>query len=146
MFDADIDALFDVSVSNSLVNYDANSRLCDVVDDTSFAVVDFVGHAVETLDIFDLGARKSVHEPLLDSAICFDVDYVTDPNNFSDRSQVDLMWQDLLVLPQICGELDVALLLEVARKRILKTNSAPPDSNQPKNSPACRREDQLRDP
>lgn len=77
MFDADIDALFDVSIPNSFVDYDSNSRFCDVVDDTGFAVIDFVGHAEETLDISHLGSMKSMYEPLLNSAIGFDVDYVT---------------------------------------------------------------------
>lgn len=47
MLDADVDSLLDVSVADSLVDDDAESGLCYVVDDAGFAVVDFVGHAVE---------------------------------------------------------------------------------------------------
>ena len=60
MLDADIDALFDISVANSFVNYDADSGSGNVVDDPGFAMVDFVGHA------------------LLDGSVGFDVDDVSD--------------------------------------------------------------------
>lgn len=42
VFNADVDALLDVSVANLLVEDDANCALGDVVDDASLAVVDFV--------------------------------------------------------------------------------------------------------
>lgn len=45
MFDADVDSLFDVPVSDTFVDDDADGGFCDVVDDTGFTVVDFVGHA-----------------------------------------------------------------------------------------------------
>lgn len=60
MLDADIDALFNFSISNSLVNYDADGGFCDIVDDTGLAMVDFVGHA------------------FLDGSVGFDVDDVSD--------------------------------------------------------------------
>ena len=60
MLDADIDSLFDVSVTDSLVDYDADGGFGDIVDDTGLAMVDFVGHA------------------LLDGSIGFDVDDVSD--------------------------------------------------------------------
>ena len=44
MFDANIDALLDVSITDTLVDDDANSGLGDIVDDAGFAVVDFVRH------------------------------------------------------------------------------------------------------
>lgn len=45
MFNADVDSFLYVSVSNALVDYNADSGFGDVIDDTGFAVVDFVGHA-----------------------------------------------------------------------------------------------------
>lgn len=45
MLDTDVDSFFNVPITNPLVDYDANGGLCDVVNDPSFAVVDFVGHA-----------------------------------------------------------------------------------------------------
>lgn len=47
MLDANVDSLLNVSVADSLVDDDAESGLCHVVDNAGFAVVDFVGHAVE---------------------------------------------------------------------------------------------------
>ena len=46
MLNTDVDSLLDVPVANSLVNYDAHCGFCDIVDDASLAVVDFVWHAV----------------------------------------------------------------------------------------------------
>ncbi len=60
MLDADIDSFFDVSITDSFVNYDADGGFGDIVDNTGFAMVDFVGHA------------------FLDGSIRFDVDDVSD--------------------------------------------------------------------
>ena len=60
MLDADIDSLFDVSITDPLVDDDADGRFGNIVNDTSFAMVDFVGHA------------------FLDGSIGFDVDDVSD--------------------------------------------------------------------
>lgn len=114
MFDADIDALFDVPIPNSFVDYDSDSRFCNVVDDTGFAVIDFVGHAEDTLDISHGRAIESMYEPLLNSSIGFDVDYVTNSDKISVGPPVCRLGRDLLVLPQIRRELDVAFFLEVA--------------------------------
>ena len=45
MFDADVDSLFDVPISDTFVDDNADSGFGDVVDDAGFAVVNFVGHA-----------------------------------------------------------------------------------------------------
>lgn len=45
MLNPDIDSLFDVAISHSLVNNDAHRRFSDVVYDARLAVVDFMGHA-----------------------------------------------------------------------------------------------------
>lgn len=47
MLDAHINTLFNVAVTNALVNNDADGGFGDVVDYAGFTVVDFVGHAVE---------------------------------------------------------------------------------------------------
>ena len=60
MLDADVDSLFDVSITDSLVYYDADGGFGDIVDNTGFAMVDFVRHA------------------FLDGSIGFDVDDVSD--------------------------------------------------------------------
>ncbi len=60
MFDADIDSLFDISITDSLVNYDADGGFGYIVDNTGFAMVDFVGHA------------------FLDGSIGFDIDDISD--------------------------------------------------------------------
>ena len=46
MLDTDVDSLLDVPVADSLVDYDAHCRFGDIVNDASFAMVNFVGHAV----------------------------------------------------------------------------------------------------
>lgn len=46
MFDSDVDAFLDVAVANALVDNDADRVLCNVVDDSSLAVIHFEGHAV----------------------------------------------------------------------------------------------------
>ena len=60
MLDADIDSLFNVSITDALVYYDADGGFGDIVYNTGFAMVDFVGHA------------------FLDGSIGFDVDDVSD--------------------------------------------------------------------
>lgn len=47
MLDADVDALLNVSVANSLVDYDSHCGFGDIVNDAGFTVVDFVWHAVQ---------------------------------------------------------------------------------------------------
>ena len=49
MLDADVDSLFDIAVTDPLVDYYSDSALCHVVDNTRLAMVDFVGHAVQNL-------------------------------------------------------------------------------------------------
>lgn len=46
MLDTDVDSLLDVSIADSLVDYDAHCGFGDIVDDAGFAVVNFVRHAV----------------------------------------------------------------------------------------------------
>lgn len=45
MLDADIDPFFDIPIADALVYDDTHSRLCDVVDHSSLAMVDFVRHS-----------------------------------------------------------------------------------------------------
>ena len=60
MLDADIDSLLDVSITDSLVYDDADGGFGHIINDTGFAMVDFVGHA------------------FLDGSVGFDVDDVSD--------------------------------------------------------------------
>ncbi len=50
MLNAHVDTLFDIAVTDALVDDDTDGGFGHVVDDTSFAVVDFVRHAVNMLD------------------------------------------------------------------------------------------------
>lgn len=59
--------------------------------------------------------------PFLDGTVGFDVDYVADSvvEDASVAYDILVMRKNVLVLPQVCGEFDVAFLLEVARECIL---------------------------
>jgi len=71
VFDTDVDALLHVTVSDSLVNDNTNSGFGHVIDHSGLAVVDFVGHT------------------LLDCAVGFDIDDVTDSVRLHVRAQSD---------------------------------------------------------
>lgn len=45
VFYSNIDPLLDISISHTLVDYDPDSALRDVVDNTGLAVIDLVRHA-----------------------------------------------------------------------------------------------------
>ena len=45
MLNPDIDSLFNVTVTNPLVDDDTHSRFCDVVYDAGLAMIYFVWHA-----------------------------------------------------------------------------------------------------
>ena len=84
MLDTDVDTLLDISVADTFVDYDANGRFGYVVDDTSFTVVDFVGHA------------------FLDGAVGFDVDDISNSGVQLARNNggrlLELLGNRLLVL------------------------------------------------
>jgi hypothetical protein len=88
VLDADVYTLLHVAVVDTLVDDDTDSGLGNVVDDTGLTMVDFVRHT------------------LLDSAVYFDVDNVTN-----------------LVLLHVHAEGDEPLLLEVPREGISGTGS-----------------------
>ena len=46
MFDSQVNSLFEVSVTNNLVDNNTNSRLGDVVNDTSLTLVVLVWHTL----------------------------------------------------------------------------------------------------
>ena len=48
MLDSEIDSLLDVPVLNLLVDNNTDCALCNVVDDSSLAVVDLVWHTVQS--------------------------------------------------------------------------------------------------
>ena len=98
VLDADVDPLFDVAVADSLVDDDADGGFGNVVDNAGFAMVDFVGHAVQRSVLWDLerwiarlygweignmeglriragGCGKD--PPFLDGSVRFDVDNVS---------------------------------------------------------------------
>ena len=50
MLNPHVDTLFDVAVADAFVDDDTDGGFGYVVDNTSFAVVDFVGHAMKMLD------------------------------------------------------------------------------------------------
>jgi len=60
VLDPDVNALLDVAIADLLVEDDADSGFSNVVDDTSLAVVDLVGHA------------------FLDGTVCDDINDIAD--------------------------------------------------------------------
>ncbi len=113
VLDADVDALLDVAVADLLVEDDADGGFGDVVDDTGFAVVDFVGLGGTVLARWWWGCWREMrgadpehvllgvwtHHALLDCTVCDDIDDVSD-----------------FVLLEVCRERDHARLLELARE------------------------------
>lgn len=51
MLDSEVDALLDVPVLDLLVYDNTNCALCNIVDDSSFAMVDLVWHTVDRISI-----------------------------------------------------------------------------------------------
>ena len=49
MLDADVDSLFDIAVADSLVDDYAHRSLGHIVDDTSLAMINLVGHSLYQL-------------------------------------------------------------------------------------------------
>lgn len=45
MLDTNVDSLLDASIADTLVDDDPDRGFCNVVDNASFPVVDFMGHA-----------------------------------------------------------------------------------------------------
>ena len=70
MLHSNIDPLLDVSVAHALVDDYANSALGDIVDDSGFAVIDFVWHTVERQP---LGPMRLPHSGFREIAASFGV-------------------------------------------------------------------------
>ncbi len=81
MLNSEVDALLDVAVLDLLVDDDSNSALCNVVDNASLAVVDFVWKTVsphsQLLLIYERES-KSNYSPFLNRAIGLDVNDISD--------------------------------------------------------------------
>ena len=58
MFDADINTLLNVAITDALVDNHPDSGFCDVVDNACLAMVDFVGHPVESVSLVSLDASN----------------------------------------------------------------------------------------
>jgi hypothetical protein len=84
VFDADVDALFNVAIANFLVDYDAHGGAGHVVDDASLAVIDLVGHA------FLYGAVGLNIDNITDS---FDI--VSSSSWFLNFRNCVLVWSDV---------------------------------------------------
>ena len=113
MFGSDVDALLNVTIADALVENDTNGRFCHVVDDASFAVVDFERHTVKSRQLMSSHQvqygccevkmlRECFFLPFLNSTICDDINNVTDSVN-----------------SQVCRKRVSTVILEAAREGIL---------------------------
>jgi hypothetical protein len=88
-----------------LVEDDADSGFSNIVDDTSLAVVDLVGHADWRLEYCsrtgDLKycVSRGFHLPFLDGTVCDDIDDITDP---AKSVSTDLRKEDSLPTHLYC--------------------------------------------
>jgi hypothetical protein len=111
VFNTDINTLFNVAVTNDLVNNNTDRGLGNVVDDTSTTNLKFSIYCSTGFFFFlflqpNLPVVELVRHTLLDSSISLDVNNVTD-----------------LVSLQVGGERDDTMFSEVTREHVTSTST-----------------------
>lgn len=120
MLDPNVDSLFQVAVANLLVDYDPDRGFGDIVDDSRLAVIDFVRHSAGCQIGFcpnrmeNKASMLGTSDPFWTAPFAFISTISPTLWNCQRHGSVLVDISGVLVLSQVSGQFDHALLLEVA--------------------------------